>query len=885
VIYRTLLPLISLIALCFSTSGCGLDIFLGDNNQNITPPSYITSPEDGFEITDPSQKTIVASGYCPSNSTHVILGTRARHMVECQDGLWSFDLEVLHLIEGENQLTVFKPDGSPIQTINLLRKLYPDNIFLNRSLADVSSINHIDFNPDNRSIHALTYISDEYCLPLNCSTQNIIIRLGADNYQTPYYLTIDLKDNYFWPRLAQIDKQTLRVFYIREDSLNNIALIEFKDFDIKSKAVTRTRQIVSLPVDELRKSLQLEQKKSGEIFISYLSKEYCTHNSCDLFKPVIRGSQDNFGTPKYFATDSDCDTSQVRLALQENNQRLHMLYAFQRSTGTCTSWINYYNHTYLEDHSWQSVHSFSNGREPGGTEFAVDNNGVSYVFHYSTWHGGQCPGGWGLFYGSSADDFASVNLVGGSCNYQVSYPGESHRPRATTLPDDGSIALVSGRRNGAPDPSDPINATVVTTSQDGFSSPIVLNESFFNTAPLTRTISYKGDQIYVATVLYGTDDSGLHLYSISSNSISSQQRLAGPFSKELELIQTDSHFYLLQKSKRWCLDIDGGCNNYNFGLESLDQSSTIWLTQINQPDLQLSLPLYLQRADEDDYFVYTSNELDSQSTSSRYKTASDNFLTTYDFFAPTPEERPIISTGSVDGSNHVHVAGGIGSQAFYYNSIDTFGSSTQINSDSLGSLPRVSDASSNGDFALHYGANGGGWRGRLRSTLDGFAGDNYVSSDAGIRYGGWMPQWRPSGELDTYIITDINSDGRNDIGRVTSEDGFSSTSIVLSFNTASICRSLHGNNAGTPFIITKYDHTGRLYILYSVKRDDRATCELRLTRSDDWTKYWDLKADTLTSLEPKKIYFKGTDQVIACGASRSNYICFQALESQYKSNE
>src|SRR5690606_6520199 len=172
------------------------------------------------------------------------------------------------------------------------------------------------------------------------------------------------------------------------------------------------------------------------------------------------------------------------------------------------------------------------------------------------------------------------------------------------------------------------------------------------------------------------------------------------------------------------------------------------------------------------------------------------------------------------------------------------------------SSPQASAASSNGEFALHFGSNGGGWRGRIRSTLNNFAADHYVSTDSSIRYGGWSPIWNSSNELDTYLITDNNADGRLDLAKISSSDAFSALTTVITSSQWSVCRSLNGGSAGTPFLVTKYDSLGRLNILFSVKKEDSNTCEMRLIRSDNFTKYWNLKADDLTSLEPKELYFK-----------------------------
>src|SRR5690606_12423578 len=110
----------------------------------------------------------------------------------------------------------------------------------------------------------------------------------------PHFISLDLDHNHLWPRISQLSNSTLRIFYLKKDINLNHLHLEFKDFDTLSKTVIKTQNVFTLPADQMRESLQLVQNQTGDVYLSYLSKEYCSDNACDLFKPVVRSSQNNF---------------------------------------------------------------------------------------------------------------------------------------------------------------------------------------------------------------------------------------------------------------------------------------------------------------------------------------------------------------------------------------------------------------------------------------------------------------------------------------------------------------------------------------------------------------------------------------------------------------
>lgn len=858
------------------TSGCSLDFAISDfapGSVGGQPQSIsITQPQSGDVFNDSKVSLLQTGGYCTSGENQVVLELRQRLLVDCVDGQWKLNIEMNRLPEGENTIKLYDLSGNPIGQTTFVKKYMPSYVFYKKQMRDISTFSQVSYSPEHNTSGAMVYISDEYCIVIGCATKNIVLRLEQDNYVSKHYVTNDLSESFSWPRVVQTSKSELTIYYIGKMTTTSSLNILYKKFYLDTKTFSPQYALTNLPADSLKNTLQLEQTSDGKVFISYISQEYCAENACGLDRVALRTSDDHFLTRTDFGTTSSCNIDVVRSTVQKNNQDYHLFWNYQRGSGTCTNWQTYLNHAQYNGASWSAVDTFTNGRNPGSLHFAVDNNGNRYVFHHTTWEAG-CTG-WGLYYGSSIDNFASTQLVAGGCQYQHSYPDETHRP-STVIGDDGQVYLLSARR-GTQTPGEPPHHLFISSSSDGFSSAKIFYESYFASWTPGLWLTRRNGNFLAIAMLGASSHSGLNIFPLTSSWTTSRHQLNGPGDGLLQPVALDNEkIGIIGQSDSWCKRVSKDCENNNFYMDQLESGVRTWLTQIKAADSQLSNAHYWARPAMSDYFIYASNESDPQRKNSRYKTSSDDFLSSVPFASIDSTTVPIISTTDLDASGVVHAAGAMG-KAYYYNSSDGFSSYTQINTDSLGGAPGNSAVNkTTGEYVVSYGSNGTGWKGRIRWSVDGFGSDLYISSDSGIKYGGWTPIWRPNGEAEILLLTDSDSDSKVDIGYLSSTDGFSSLSTKLSFANKTVCRSLYqSQNASSAFLNAKFDGLGRLYILYSAMDVGDSTCKLYLKRSDDWSSSWPLKTVDNNSLEPYGLFLRTGQLPIACAKSLSSLHCF-----------
>ncbi len=866
--------LLGLILMSSLFVGCGLDLKV---NSDLTTPLNkevtIASPTPGQVFNDNKASSLKVSGLCSSlqSEDFIIVNLRENIKVDCSSqNEWSLDIPWQRIPEGQNTITIHNSSGQLIKSLNFEKSFMPDHVIFNKRVKKISSYNQIDSSPYHNKSEAIAYVSDEYCIVLGCSAKNIVLRIKQDNYETAHFVTSSLTKSFSWPRVVQVSENQLRVFYIADRSNNDSRNVVYKDFNLANKTFTSEKSLTNFGPNEMLNSLQLEQSKEGEIFLSYASKEYCAQNACDLFRAVVRSSKDNYQSRKYFGQESTCDVNMVRTGLRDNTQDFYLFYNFERNTGNCTSWQNYFNYSVHDGDQWSAPTSFTNGRNPGSAHFAIDNFGEIFVFHHSTWHAG-CSN-WALYYGSSQDNFASVNMVPGSCAYSHSYPNEHHRP-SSQVKNDGHIYLLSARR-GAPTPADFSHHFFISDSSNDYATPYIFYENDFSNWTPSLSLSQDANSL-VANVMIGSGSkSGLNQFRINKDfSATTSHLIEGPANNFIKTVALDDgEIGFVGQSSEYCETL-GSCENSNFYLQNIFGTEKTWLTKKTDNTIEISSPHYLSRPGDTDVFIYASNEKNSKFMGSRFSTSSDNFTVSTDFASIDANTLPVISTIGLDDSGTVYTAGSMG-DAYLFDSTDNFSSYTLINDGNLGSSPGPGAVRHDGEYVLAYGSNGGGWRGRFRWSLDSYTSDQYVSSDGRIKYGGWTPLWRPDDGLDVFLLTDSNSDGRVDISVLDSADGFSSLSPLIAFTDQSICRSFTpGSSAGTPFLQAKYDDLGRLNILYSARTDSDPACYLYLKRSDDWNKSWKIPTTQGVSLEPDGLFLRPDDAPIVCAKSLSDYYC------------